>query len=142
MNKSRLDRKGKNVDNALDASKFNVTSQSDANKHNSTMEATVDEFNRASDSAVKDRRLMALDNATKTMTGLYTDKLQYDAQERMAQAISGQTGIYQREQNKLAYSQQLIGQGIMPGSQQYIDAMAAYTKGLPKMRYGGYRRRY
>ena len=136
-------RKGQNVDNALDASKFNVTSQSDSNKHNSTMEATVDEFNRASDSAVKDRRLMALDSATKTMTGLYTDKLQYDAQERMAQAISGQTGVYQREQNKLAYSQQLISQGIQPGTQQYNDAMAQYNKGqTTTMRYGGYRRRY
>jgi len=137
------ERKGKNVANALDASKFNVTSQSDANKHNSTMEATVDEFNRASDSAVKDRRLMALDSATKTVTGLYTDKLQYDAQERMAQAISGQTGVYQREQNKLAYSQQLIGQGIQPGTQQYNDAMEQYNKGQTTvMRYGGYRRRY
>ena len=139
------ERKGKNVANALDASKFNVTSQSDANKHNSTMEATVDEFNRASDSAVKDRRLMALDNATKTMTGLYTDKLQFDAQERMAQAISGQTGVYQREQNRLAYSQQLISQGIQPGSQQYNDAMKKYQEGQPQvtgMRYGGYRRRY
>ena len=90
-------------------------------------------------------RTAVLDNATKTVTGLYTDKLQYDAQERMALAISGQTGVYQREQNKLAYSQQLMSQGIMPGTQQYNDAMEAYQKGQPKIqgkRYGGYRRRY
>jgi hypothetical protein len=139
------ERKAKNVDNALDASKFNVTSQLEADKHNTTMEATVDEFNRASDSAVKDRRLMALDNATKTIAGIYTDKLQYDAQERMAQAVSGQTGVYQREQAEFKYSQSLINQGIMPGTQQYNDAMTTYrnTRTQPSVaKYGGYRRRF
>tara|TARA_R110002020_G_scaffold136431_3_gene304247 strand:- start:22024 stop:25668 length:3645 start_codon:yes stop_codon:yes gene_type:complete len=134
------DRKKTNVTNALDASKFNVTSQSDANKHNSTMEATVDEFNRASDSAVKDRRLMALDNAAKTIAGLYTDRKQYEAQERMAMAVSGQTGIYNREKNKLAYSKQLADNGVLPGTPEYDQAMQKW--GVQSAKYGGYRRRY
>lgn len=135
-------RKTTNVANALDASKFNVTSQLEANKQNAIMEGTVDEFNRASDSAVKDRRLMALDSATKTMAGMYTDQKKIEAQERMADAVSGQTGVAERNR----YSMQLLNSGRYKGTSdpKYIEAMEAYNKmNAPKqMRYGGYKRRY
>ena len=135
-------RKTTNVANALDASKFNVTSQSDANKQNAVMGATVDEFNRASDSAVKDRRLMALDSATKTMAGMYGDAQKLKGQERMADAISGQTGIAERNR----YSMQLLQSNKYTGTSdpKYIAAMDAYNRmNAPKqMKYGGYRRRY
>ena len=135
-------RKTTNVQNALDASKFNVTSQLEANKQNAIMEGTVDEFNRAADAAVKDRRLMAIDNATKTMAGMYTDRLKLQSQERMADAISGQTGIAERNR----YSMQLLNSGNYTGTSdpKYIEAMDAYNRmNAPKqMRYGGYKRRY
>ena len=135
-------RKTTNVANALDASKFNVTSQSDANKQNAVMGATVDEFNRASDSAVKDRRLMALDSATKTMAGMYSDNAKLQGQERMADAISGQTGIAERNR----YSMQLLQSNNYTGTSdpKYIEAMDAYNRmnAPKKMRYGGYRRRH
>tara|TARA_A100001201_G_scaffold143692_2_gene146751 strand:- start:904 stop:4587 length:3684 start_codon:yes stop_codon:yes gene_type:complete len=140
-------RKTTNVQNALDASKFNVTSQLEANKQNAIMEGTVDEFNRAADAAVKDRRLMAIDNATKTLAGMYTDKLKIQSQERMADAISGQTGIAERNR----YSMQLLNSGNYTGvnDPRYIEAMDAYNRmnnmggNVPTQnRYGGYRRRY
>ena len=140
-------RKTTNVQNALDASKFNVTSQLEADKQNAIMEGTVDEFNRAADAAVKDRRLMAIDNATKTIAGMYTDKLKIQSQERMADAISGQTGIAERNR----YSMQLLNSGNYTGvnDPKYIEAMDAYNRmnnmggNVPTQnRYGGYRRRY
>ena len=111
------------------------------------MEGTVDEFNRAADAAVKDRRLMAIDNATKTIAGMYTDKLKIQSQERMADAISGQTGIAERNR----YSMQLLNSGNYTGvnDPRYIEAMDAYNRmnnmggNVPTQnRYGGYRRRY
>ena len=107
------------------------------------MGATVDEFNRASDSAVKDRRLMALDSATKTMAGMYSDNAKLQGQERMASAISGQTGIAERNR----YSMQLLQSNNYTGTSdpKYIEAMDAYNRmNAPKQvaRYGGYKRRY
>lgn len=58
----------------------------------------------------------------------------------MALAVSGQTGIYNREKNKLAYSKQLIENGIMPGTPEYNDAMQKF--GIQSAKYGGYRRRF
>ena len=58
----------------------------------------TDEFNRAADAAVEDKKLMALDNAFKSMGTMNTDRLKYDAQERLGDAISGQTGVLTREQ--------------------------------------------
>ena len=115
-------RKVSNVTNALDASKFNVSTQQDVNKFNATMEGKVDEFNRGADAATTDRRLMALDSMTKTFAGMNSDRLQYNAQERMAQAVSGETGVYGRE----AYKQILIARGLKPGTESFTNAMNAY----------------
>jgi hypothetical protein len=58
----------------------------------------------------------------------------------MAMAVSGQTGIYNREKNKLAYSKQLAENGILPGTPEYDQAMQKW--GIQSAKYGGYRRRY
>ena len=58
----------------------------------------TDEFNRAADAAVEDKKLMALDNAFKSMGTMNTDRLKYNAQERLGDAISGQTGVKTREE--------------------------------------------
>lgn len=113
-----------NIANALDASKFNVQQGQSAAQFNAKAKMTVDEFNRGADAAVSDRRLMALDSAVKTWAGMRKDKLQYDAQERLAQAISGQTGVYDAEK----YSRELIDAGYNVGDQDYKDMMAAYNK--------------
>ena len=91
-------RKGVNVQAALGASQFNATAIMNADRINAANKMTVDEFNSAADAATKDRRLMALDTGVKSATGLYSDLLQYKAQDRLASAISGETGVKQREQ--------------------------------------------
>lgn len=58
----------------------------------------TDEFNRAADAAVEDKKLMALDNAFKSMGTMNTDRLKYNAQERLGDAISGQSGVKTREE--------------------------------------------
>jgi|TARA_R110000764_G_scaffold7536_2_gene26569 hypothetical protein len=117
-------RKTQNVMTAMDASKSNIVNQQDVNKFNSTMGAKVDEFNRGADAATKDRRLNALDNAVKTVAGMNKDRLQYNAQERLAQAISGNTGVYDRE----GYGQTLIQAGHVPGTDAYNNMMNTYIK--------------
>ena len=109
---------------AMDASKTNIVNQQDVNKFNSTMGAKVDEFNRGADAATKDRRLNALDSAVKTVAGMNKDRLQYNAQERLAQAISGNTGVYDRE----GYGQTLIQAGHVPGTDAYNNMMNTYIK--------------
>ncbi len=83
----------------------------------------TDEFNRSADAAVEDRKLMALDNAFKSMATMNTDRLKYDAQERLAQAISGQTGVYTREQIGKMVQDSL---GLQPGSGEYTKAVQDY----------------
>ncbi len=61
---------------------------------------SVDEFRAGADAATKDRRLMGVDSAVSNLAQMRRDSLQYDAQERLAQAISGQTGVYNREQEE------------------------------------------
>ena len=58
----------------------------------------TDEFNRAADAAVEDKKLMALDNAFKSMGTMNTDRLKYNAQDRLGDAISGQSGVKTREE--------------------------------------------
>lgn len=117
-------RKTQNVMNTLDASKTNLMHQMDAEKWNKAMDAKVDEFNRGADAATKDRRLNALDTAVKTIAGMNQDRLQYNAQERLAQAISGNTGVYSREQ----YAQTLVDAGYDPTSDAYKNMMNTYIK--------------
>ena len=117
-------RKTQNVMNQLDASKTNLATQSEVNRFNATMDGKVDEFNRGADAATKDRRLNALDSAVGTIAGMNKDRLQYNAQERLAQAISGQTGVYNRE----TYAQTLVAAGHVPGTDQYTNMMNAYIK--------------
>tara|TARA_R100001510_G_scaffold15057_1_gene12368 strand:- start:23471 stop:26164 length:2694 start_codon:yes stop_codon:yes gene_type:complete len=83
----------------------------------------TDEFNRSADAAVEDRKLMALDNAFKSMATMNTDRLKYDAQERLAQAISGQTGVYTREQIGKMVQDSL---GLEPGSADYTKTVQDY----------------
>ena len=88
------------------------------------MEAKVDEFNRGADAATKDRRLNAIDSAVGVVAGMNKDRLQYNAQERLAQAISGNTGVYDRE----GYSQTLVQAGHVPGTDAYNNLMNTYIK--------------
>ena len=83
----------------------------------------TDEFNRSADAAVEDRKLMALDNAFKSMATMNTDRLKYDAQERLARAISGGTGVYTREQIGKMVQDSL---GLNPGSEEYTKAVQDY----------------
>ena len=117
-------RKTQNVMNAMDASKANIVNQQDVNKFNATMGAKVDEFNRGADAATKDRRLNALDSAVGVVAGMNKDRLQYNAQERLAQAISGNTGVYDRE----GYGQTLLQAGHVPGTDAYNNLMNTYIK--------------
>ena len=117
-------RKSTNVTNALDASKFNLTQQQEVNRFNQEMYARVDEFNRGADAATTDRRLNALDTVVKSLAGMNKDRLQYNAQERLAQAISGQTGVYDREK----YCQILAASGYEVGSAGYNKLMDQYSK--------------
>ena len=117
-------RKTQNVLNVMDAQKTNLMSQTDVNKFNTTMGAKVDEFNRGADAATKDRRLSAVDTAVKTVAGMNKDRLQYNAQERLAMAISGNSGVYDRE----GYAQTLVGAGHVPGTDAYNNLMNSYIK--------------
>ena len=83
----------------------------------------TDEFNRSADAAVEDRKLMALDNAFKSMATMNTDRLKYDAQERLARAISGGTGVYTREQIGKMVQDSL---GLDPSSAEYKKAVQDY----------------
>jgi hypothetical protein len=83
----------------------------------------TDEFNRSADAAVEDRKLMALDNAFKSMATMNTDRLKYDAQERLARAVSGGTGVYTREQIGKMVQDSL---GLEPSSPDYTKAVQDY----------------
>ena len=83
----------------------------------------TDEFNRSADAAVEDRKLMALDNAFKSMATMNTDRLKYDAQERLARAISGGTGVYTREQIGKMVQDSL---GLDPSDPAYTKAVQDY----------------
>ena len=66
---------------------------------------------------------MALDNAFKSMATMNTDRLKYDAQERLARAISGGTGVYTREQIGKMVQDSL---GLDPSSAEYKKAVQDY----------------
>lgn len=117
-------RRATNAGNALNASQANAQSQQRASIENAKNKMTVDEFNAAAKAATKDRRLMAVDNAVKGIASMRKDKLAYDAQERMARAISGQTGVYNRE----AYSEDLIAAGYNVGDDDYNSLMTEFNK--------------
>ena len=82
-------------------------------------EMVVDEFNTGADAATKDRKLGAIQSGVQSLAGMNRDRLQYNAQERLAQAISGNTGVYDREQT----SMDLINAGYEKGSKEYNDMM-------------------
>jgi len=90
-------RRARNSDRALRASTQNANSIQAASKYNADNKRYVDDFNSAADAATKDRRLMALDTGVKNLAQMRRDKLQYEAQERLASAVSGQSGVYNRE---------------------------------------------
>lgn len=112
-----------NAGNALTASQTNAQSQQRASIENAKNKMTVDEFNAGAKAATKDRRLMALDNAVKGLATMRTDKLKYKGQERLARAISGQTGVYNRE----AYSEDLIAAGYNVGDDDYNSLMTEFN---------------
>ena len=112
------------VTNALNASSQNAQSQQRASIQNASNKMTVDEFNAGAKAATKDRRLNALDSVVQTVAGMNKDRLQYNAQERLAQAISGNTGVYDRE----GYGQTLVQAGHVPGTDAYNNMMNSYIK--------------
>ena len=116
-------RRQANSANAMAASQSNRDAQQRASIQNVANKMTIDEFNRSADAATKDRRLMAVDNAVKGIASMRTDKLAYEAQERMAKAISGQTGVYDRE----AYGQDLLAAGYDVNSAEYNQLMKNYN---------------
>lgn len=116
-------RRQANAANTLSASQANADMQQKASIQNIANEMYVDEFNAAANAATKDRRLMAVDNAVKGLAQLHADKLQYKAQERLATAISGQTGVYSRE----AYGQDLLAAGYEVGSPEYNALMKNFN---------------
>jgi len=87
-----------NIKNTMDASVFNARQASAMEQFNANLAMTSDEFNRSADAATKDRRLMALNTAMSSVAGMNRDRLMYDAQDRIASAIGGETGIMTREQ--------------------------------------------
>ena len=117
-------RREANAANALSASSTNADLMQKKRTQDIANKMYVDEFNAGAIAATKDRRLMAVDNAVKGLAQLHSDKLQYAAQERVAQAISGQTGVYNRE----AYGQDLVAAGYKVGSPEYNALMKNYNK--------------
>tara|TARA_R100000900_G_scaffold86636_1_gene67769 strand:- start:411 stop:2216 length:1806 start_codon:yes stop_codon:yes gene_type:complete len=92
------DSKKTNIANMMNNTQFNAKQQMMRNMFNEKAAAYTDEFNRGADAATKDRRLMGLQNAVQTFAGINKDRLQFEAQERMAQAISGDSGVLTREE--------------------------------------------
>lgn len=92
------DAKKTNIANMMNNTQFNAKQQMMRNMFNEKQAAYTDEFNRGADAATKDRRLMGLQSAVHTFAGINKDRLQYEAQERMAQAISGDSGVLTREE--------------------------------------------
>ena len=60
----------------------------------------ADEFNRAADAATKDRKLGALQAGVQGFAGVMGDILKYKASREHAQAISGDSGVYERNKQK------------------------------------------
>ena len=118
------DRKARNVTNALSASQFNISQRTETDRFNATQERMVDEFNRGADAATTDRRLNALDSVVGSIAGMNADRLAYKAQERMATAISGQTGNYDRD----LYAQALLANNYVKGTDSYNNMMNAFAK--------------
>ena len=116
-------RRSGNAANALNASSQNAQSQQRASIQNVANKMTVDEFNAGAKAATKDRRLMAVDNAVKGLATMRTDKLKYEGQERLARAISGQTGVYSREN----YGEDLIAAGYKVGDDDYNQLMKNFN---------------
>tara|TARA_B110000858_G_scaffold37876_2_gene42602 strand:+ start:2282 stop:4315 length:2034 start_codon:yes stop_codon:yes gene_type:complete len=92
------DSKKTNISNMMTNTQFNARQQNALNMFNEQQGARTDEFNVGADAATKDRRLMGLTSAMNTFAGINTDRLKYQAQERMAQAISGDSGVLTREE--------------------------------------------
>ena len=80
--------------------------------------AYTDEFNRGADAATKDRRLMGLQSAMHTFAGINSDRLQYEAQDRMASAISGDSGVLTREE--IARDISKAYPNLVPGSEEHV----------------------
>tara|TARA_B100001059_G_scaffold72361_1_gene69529 strand:+ start:34586 stop:36853 length:2268 start_codon:yes stop_codon:yes gene_type:complete len=87
----------RNVSNALSASDTNARNILAADTTNTQNKMVVDEFNRGADAATFDRKLNAVETAAANINQIYRDKAQYASNERVAQAQSGKTGIYERE---------------------------------------------
>jgi len=106
-----------NVANMMANSQFNARQQNAINMFNAGQTYKTDEFNRGADAATKDRRLMGLQSAMTTLAGINRDRLSYEAQDRMAQAISGDTGVLSREE--LARDLAQAYPDLHPGSEEF-----------------------
>lgn len=92
------DSKKTNIANMQQNTMFNSRQQNALNMFNEQQGAATDEFNKAADAATSDRRLMGLQAAMTTFAGINKDRLSYEANDRMAQAISGPSGVLSREE--------------------------------------------
>lgn len=72
---------------------------------NTKNDMVVDEFNRAADASTKDRKLEAVNNAVQTIAGINRDRLMRRANDRMALAVEGTTGVLDRFDLRLQASQ-------------------------------------
>ena len=90
-----------NTDIANREAMMNRQIQSDNIKN----DMVVDEFNRAADAATKDRKLEAVNNAVQTIAGINRDRLMRRANDRMALAVEGTTGVLDRFDLRLQASQ-------------------------------------
>ena len=61
---------------------------------------------------------MGLQSAMHTFAGINSDRLQYEAQDRMASAISGDSGVLTREE--IARDISKAYPNLVPGSEEHV----------------------
>jgi hypothetical protein len=87
-----------NVANTMANTQFNARQQNALNMRNAELAWKTDEFNAAASATNKDRRLMGLQSAMQSFAGINSDRLMYNAQDRIATAMAGDTGVLTREE--------------------------------------------
>ena len=95
---SKIDQQEKTMNVGIDTKEKKMNQYT--NMFNIKNQLAVDEFNRAADAATKDRKLGALQAGVQGFTGVVTDVLKYKAQDKLAQAMSGDSGTYDRDKTK------------------------------------------
>ena len=86
---------------AIQAQEAQLNSQNAATNIKNSM--YVDEYNRMQDSDSKQRKVMALQNATQSIAGMIGDIRQYQATDKLATATEGVTGVGDRFDKEYQY---------------------------------------